>query len=880
MSPLGKPAKRQRPTDVKVVDSPSRPKRLKTDQELQIVHRKNATEPSSNMLEVAVKASSDWSFDLMFRGHIHDLDPIFSTDEKYLFLSRGDAIQVYSMSTHRPVKTLTTRDASHVTGLKLASSDSQHIYVSTSSGKLIRWNWETSQEVTTRSDFLKVVTYEIVSVKAQEEEEEGRMTYFAVKETKGRCNIITNAAWQNSADITILQNTNYINQLRVLQGGQVVVACGRQHIIIGTLRPSSGNKGQNNEYEWREFRLPVKQITCLDVQETRPATAGKDSNVATSINIAVGDASGAILVYNDALNLIGGDGAGLPLLQRLHWHREPVASLRWSRDGGKESVIVFWQLDSGRRNFLPHLPSPIRSITISSGGALYAVQLADKSITVISATELHSVATIDGLQLPSLVDTNDKAATRNLEGKYPAVIHPLQPERLLVAIPDGDSQSLSYLQTFNIQTGSHISRQALTRTNVTTLNKGPEGTPILPPSVELMELGMNGEWLATVDTWTPSQRDVEAVSSALHSSNVQRSEIFLKFWRWSEAREIWELAARVESPHVAASGEPAKVLSLKARPDRSEFVTFGGDGTLRVWQPVLRHGGSSRAQNRSDFVEHTWKSQHSVKLTGRNTANDANYKLPSRVMSFSEDGSIVAVCVKNVVHLIDSRQWTVNCSRNAFTSERIRTIGWLGRSLVILSELSLTIWDVVDNVLRTPVQPDMAGKGSSHKYIALAVDSTKNTFAVVTRMAGLVNPQGHNSVYGIAVYSPSTMATLFETVLEKPPLQLLADPSTGGYIVIDHAANIWRLGGGNSRSQALALPADENEQRTAAAGLGDIFGRLGQKVLEGRSFAAQQASSTLTLQSLGGIFDRAPPFALPPATALFKDVISSLVSSS
>jgi NET1-associated nuclear protein 1 (U3 small nucleolar RNA-associated protein 17) len=85
MSPSGKSAKRQRPTDVKV-DSPSRPKRLKTDQEVQIAHKKNATESSSNAREVVVKASSDWSFDLMFRGHIYDIDPIFSTDEKYVRL--------------------------------------------------------------------------------------------------------------------------------------------------------------------------------------------------------------------------------------------------------------------------------------------------------------------------------------------------------------------------------------------------------------------------------------------------------------------------------------------------------------------------------------------------------------------------------------------------------------------------------------------------------------------------------------------------------------------------------------------------------------------------------------------------------------------------
>lgn len=93
MSPSGKSAKRQRPSDVKV-DTPSRPKRLKTDQQVQIVHKKDAaTEASSKERDVVVKASSGWSLDLMFRGHIYDIDPIFSTDEKY---ARLDLVSRYS----------------------------------------------------------------------------------------------------------------------------------------------------------------------------------------------------------------------------------------------------------------------------------------------------------------------------------------------------------------------------------------------------------------------------------------------------------------------------------------------------------------------------------------------------------------------------------------------------------------------------------------------------------------------------------------------------------------------------------------------------------------------------------------------------------------
>lgn len=419
------------------------------------------------------------------------------------------------------------------------------------------------------------------------------------------------------------------------------------------------------------------------------------------------------------------------------------------------------------------------------------------------------------------------------------------------------------------------------------MNKGPEGTPILPPNVEFMEISDNGEWLATVDTWTPPEDDVEA-SSAPHLTDGEqsqnRSEVYLKFWRWSETQEIWELATRVESPHLASSGNAVKVLSLKARPDRSEFVTLGADNTIKVWQPTARYSKSVKSQRRSNFMEYTWKNQTSLVLTGY-----AGHDSPSGAMTFSEDGSILAMCMKNVVHLIDTRPWTVYCSRIVFTFDKIRNVEFQGRYLVALSEQSLAVWNVVEETLQTPVKSALASQGA-YKYVALAVDASTDTFAIVTRVASMAkganqpSQHGQKSAYSVAVYSTSTMALLSETMLEKLPVRLLTDPSMGGYIAIDVAANVWRLGRQNKALQAQAVTPtagrDQDSNQRAATGFHDIFGRVGQKALEPRSVSNQPTNSTLTLQSLGGIFDRAPPFALPPASALFKDVIKSLVSSS
>lgn len=240
------------------------------------------------------------------------------------------------MATQRPVKTLTMKDSSHVTGLQLVPSDPQHLYISTLSGKLIQWDWDAGREITTRGNFVKVSLFEIVPLKVQEEETQ-RMAYFAVKSKGARYHIAVNTDWtqrkeKESGETVVFDTANAISHFKVVQGGQFIVACARQQLMIGTLSPKSKEKGVYDEYEWREYRLPVKQITCLDVRESQVAVLGE--NTTTTIDIAVGDASGVILVYNGVLSSIGREGtSGLPILQRLHWHREAVASLRWSRDG-------------------------------------------------------------------------------------------------------------------------------------------------------------------------------------------------------------------------------------------------------------------------------------------------------------------------------------------------------------------------------------------------------------------------------------------------------------------------------------------------------------------------------------------------------------------
>jgi NET1-associated nuclear protein 1 (U3 small nucleolar RNA-associated protein 17) len=79
MSPSEKAFKRQRPADASQDAKAGRSKRLKTDA---VLHKGDAVVALS---EKKKKKSSEWSLDLMFRGNIFNIDPVFSVDEKYVW---------------------------------------------------------------------------------------------------------------------------------------------------------------------------------------------------------------------------------------------------------------------------------------------------------------------------------------------------------------------------------------------------------------------------------------------------------------------------------------------------------------------------------------------------------------------------------------------------------------------------------------------------------------------------------------------------------------------------------------------------------------------------------------------------------------------------
>jgi hypothetical protein len=81
----------------------------------------------------------------------------------------------------------------------------------------------------------------------------------------------------------------------------------------------------------------------------------------------------------------------------LHWHAHAVAGLAYTPNGayllsgGEESVLVLWQLHTGKREYVPRVGASINGIAVSKAGERdeeYLLALADASFVFVSSASL------------------------------------------------------------------------------------------------------------------------------------------------------------------------------------------------------------------------------------------------------------------------------------------------------------------------------------------------------------------------------------------------------------------------------------------------------------------------------------------------------------
>jgi NET1-associated nuclear protein 1 (U3 small nucleolar RNA-associated protein 17) len=420
-----------------------------------------------------------------------------------------------------------------------------------------------------------------------------------------------------------------------------------------------------------------------------------------------------------------------------------------------------------------------------------------------------------------------------------------------------------------------------------------------------MKISRDGNWLATVDEWSPPARELDFLKHKGKDLSVEqqhRREVFLKFWQWSKETQTWELVSRIDSPHPLErdSSDAGRIFSLAADPSSSRFSTIGEDGMVRTWTTKIRKrdGVVVRAKDGSAFKN--WHCEHAICL-GKRELLDGSERSDSYPTSgsvaFSEDGSVLAAACDNddgLLHLLDPKSGLIRLSHTGLFEGTIVGMEFLGQDLIILSD-KLFVFDIVAEAFRFAIKlatsPVPLSSKQKQEMMHLAVDRRSRTFAVA--LPRIISNIGKPSLWGASCeltvfhqddYEPQ-LKEQFETIITA----VLPAASSEGFIILDTAAEIYTVMKKGSQAvtslaqSTTALELDNVPEEPA----GELLRLVEEDAEEVEDYLPPTPAATqdgedddgeenpvVTQQQLSEIFDIGPSFALPPMEEIFYQVAS------
>lgn len=250
---------------------------------------------------------------------------------RYLLVGLDTAVQVFATSTSRLSRTLQMEAGQQIIGFSICPEDQESLYIFTSSGSISKWNWSSGKRIARWETTCTTVSMSLASV--GKEGSTAAISFSIISPKDGKRQISINTLGDKKIQgTTALETSQKINSIKVTHDGRVIVASDGKHLFMGTTTSAELENLETVQYVWREATLPVN-ATCFDIQ-----IQGSES-----IDLAVGESGGSILIYQNVLNTLFGkdfsDKRSSP--RKLHWHRGSVNTVRWSKDGMSTSIHVF-----------------------------------------------------------------------------------------------------------------------------------------------------------------------------------------------------------------------------------------------------------------------------------------------------------------------------------------------------------------------------------------------------------------------------------------------------------------------------------------------------------------------------------------------------------
>ena len=559
-----------------------------------------------------------------------------------------------------------------------------------------------------------------------------------------------------------------------------------------------------------------RQLTCVDIDPTQVA-------------FVVGDANGQLIRWH-AL----GDATQF---SKLHWHAHAVRDVTFSTDGvfvvsgGEEAVLVLWELQSGRRTFLPRLGSPIDQITPHPMGTGFVLSFSDGATKCVNPITMKIVWKTPGLA--ALASTSSHSES--------ALIHP---RRLIIEPQNGalvfnGAGGTGSIQFYHYAAGkSAMTELDLNHRNHVTKTESNEELPSTVATHMVFE--KNGKYAVTVERTT------------LNSNILSNS---LKFWAWDTASAKYTLNSQVEAPHgeEETTGQPVDVSAMAYNPTRNMVVTGDINGSYKIW--TLE--GVERMQRENGKVvkiaHYVWKCFAVVKY------------LPHAIrdVTFSSDGSLLAVGQgsKLTVWLPESQtlQAVFSCP-----SEELVTVQFAGNELPFLiatTSVGIYVWHLLLSTLWWSYTVD----GTIESCV---IDSASCRLALTLQEAGEERPQRLLLFEDVRKAEPSFLLTR-QGSQRMTALQFVPHGNTTRLIWLSADQQLYSM---QSEESVVVVTEPATITLPEAKKFDTVYGRSKKRGKKSEKITPTPLSSASTAD----LFD-APVHLLPSLTMLYRPFMETIM---
>lgn len=589
--------------------------------------------------------------------------PSFSNDGKKVLVCTGKTVSVYSVSTGLKITELEGHTAEVTVVIVVPSSSKilSNCWTSSLDGTVRYWDFsgpELIRKVDIRLPVYSMVIPSLTRVPVENNDKPSDLFAFvSVKDTKK----------SQDASKKLLGQVWKCNLSKSSTVGAILAETRHPEFI--SMNASEEYFGIRNKHKvlvWKVFAKDSK----YNVRKIKLHHTKKISALAFHPNeriLAAGDVTGRILIWrgfgnkafseNEAKGKVGKNEEERPGVRgdddadscsTWHWHQAEVKVLSFSSDGaylysgGKEGVLVVWQLETRNQKFLANIGAPLLYFTYSHDPSISSVSCANNRIHLLKMPSMEITKSVSGIEPPYSFPETYQSFSGRFAFDHTSGLVAVRTENYAIQLYSlFDNREISQVQVCerSHQPGDEV------RLFLTSMVLSKDGTKLSTTDRKLAEDGIGGL-------------------------------VCLKFWDSGSRIGEFLLSTVIYEPHSDAG-----VSALEFHPARDMAASSSLGGEFKVWV---------RSVNAKD------KDQMPLKSGWRCHSVGSYKKKPMTAVAFSGDGSVLAVAAETIVTLWDPVK-NVLVAVIGETPTQIVTLSFVGKSEYIVaacqdSTPQLSVW--------------------------------------------------------------------------------------------------------------------------------------------------------------------------------------------